>query len=93
MLYFCGHDPECSQLGNPAALQKAKENVDRHFVVVGVLEKLEESLAVLEDKLPEYFSGVSEVYREQAKDQVRNKNSVKASKISEEVRSVLIDVT
>jgi len=88
LLYFCGHDPECTELGNRAALQKAKENVDRHFEVVGVLEHLQESLSVLEYKLPDFFEGASEWH--QSTDQaVRNKNSVKAAGISEEVRAAL----
>ena len=35
LLYFCGHAPECSQLGSRAALQRAKYNVDHNFAVVG----------------------------------------------------------
>ena len=84
LLYFCGHDPECTELGNKAAVQKAKENVDRHFEVVGVLEHLEESLAVLENRLPAFFEGA--VQWHQSTDQgTRNKNSVKATSISNEV--------
>ncbi len=33
----------------------------RHFPVVGVLEMMEETLAVLEHYLPQFFSGLSEV--------------------------------
>merc|ERR1712223_1451596 len=57
LLYFCGHDPECTELGNPAAVQKAKENVDRHFEVVGVLEHLQESLSVLESSFQTSLKG------------------------------------
>ena len=33
----------------------------RHFPVVGVLEMFNSTLKVLESKLPEYFSGVTEI--------------------------------
>jgi len=88
LLYFCGHAPECSELGNPAALQRAKENVDRHFVVVGVLEHLEESLAVLEARLPQYFTGAAD-WLQQQEEKATNKNSVKLGSVSAEVRAEL----
>ena len=54
------------------------------------MEHLTESLAVLEHNLPQFFSGVGDQFRKQSKTQERvNKNSVKSSKISDEVRSVL----
>ena len=84
LLYFCGHDPECTELGNRAAVQKAKENVDRHFEVVGVLEHLEESLAVLENRLPAFFKGAVQ-WHQNIDQGTRNKNSVKATSISDEV--------
>jgi len=90
LLYFCGHHPECSKLGSREALQIAKHNVEHNFAVVGVLEHLTESLAVLEHTLPQFFRGVGDQLRKQSETQERvNKNSVKSSKISEEVRSVL----
>merc|ERR1711992_125976 len=47
LLYFCGHDDECAQLGNSLALQKAKHNVEKNFAVVGLLEHMEETMVVL----------------------------------------------
>lgn len=44
------------------ALQTAKANVDRYFPVVGVLEELNTTLEVLEEKLPYFFKGVQTLY-------------------------------
>lgn len=49
-------------LNDKWALQKAKENVDAYFPVVGVLEELNKTLAVLEDRIPIFFKGVQHVY-------------------------------
>ena len=90
MLYFCGHHPDCSKLGSPTALQIAKSNVEDNFAVVGVLEHLNETLAVMEHRLPQFFSGLTEEYKRQAdKTKIVNKNLIKSRPISEEARSVL----
>lgn len=45
------------------ALTQAKINVIRNYLVVGVTEELEDFLFVLEKLLPEFFSGVLNIYR------------------------------
>ena len=45
--YFCGHDPRCTEHNSNWALDRAKENVERHFPVVAVLEMFEDSLKVM----------------------------------------------
>lgn len=47
---------------NEKALKQAKANVDRYFKVVGVLENLNETLAVLENRIPRYFDGLQDMY-------------------------------
>ena len=90
LLYFCGHHPECSKLGSKIALQLAKHNVDHNFAVVGVLEHLNETMAVLEDKLPKFFTGAQEYYNNLSKSSSKiNKNTIKSSEISDDVRAVL----
>lgn len=90
LLYFCGHHPECSKLGSSVALQLAKHNVENNFAVVGLLEHLEETMAVLENKLPQFFSGLSDTYKDQSKTSSKiNKNTVKSSHISDDVRAVM----
>ena len=39
--------------------QAAKNNIDEHFVFVGLLEELDASLKVVEKLLPDYYSGIS----------------------------------
>ncbi|XP_017555189.1 uronyl 2-sulfotransferase isoform X1 [Pygocentrus nattereri] len=60
--YFCGQHPQCRE---PSlwALQKAKENVLEHYLLVGVLEELEDVLLLLERLLPHFFSDVLNIYK------------------------------
>lgn len=44
------------------ALQKAKENVERNYAVVGVLEDLNTTLTVLEHYVPKFFKGAKDHY-------------------------------
>lgn len=44
------------------ALERAKSNVERYFSVVGILEELNSTLAVLERQLPYFFTGVKDLY-------------------------------
>lgn len=60
--YFCGHEPYCRELGNRAALARAKQHLTQHYAVVGTLEELNATLAVLEDVLPQFFTGVTQLY-------------------------------
>lgn len=48
--------------GSRRALDTAKRNVESSYPVVGVLEDLPETLAVLEAKLPNFFSGIAKIY-------------------------------
>ena len=58
---------ECRTLGSQVALAEAVNNINNKFIVVGVVEMLDESLEVLECKLPDYFQvqvAVSKLYVE-----------------------------
>lgn len=44
------------------ALQRAKKAVERHYAVVGVLEDLNSTLTVLENYIPLFFKGATQVY-------------------------------
>lgn len=52
----------CRGLNTDYALQKAKENVERNYAVVGVLEDLNTTLTVLEHYVPRFFKGAKAVY-------------------------------
>ena len=51
-----------SGLNTEVALRKAKENVEKHYAVVGVLEELNKTLTVMEHYIPRFFKGAKDVY-------------------------------
>ena len=65
--YFCGQSDECMIVGSKLALDRAKANINRWFPVVAVLERMTQSLRVLEYFLPKFFSGASRVYSQDLK--------------------------
>ncbi|CAH0554605.1 unnamed protein product [Brassicogethes aeneus] len=75
--YFCGQDSRCMILNNDWALKTAKENVQRYFEVVGVLEELNSTLEVLENKLPNFFKGVQKHYQTYLLSNFKNKKPIK----------------
>jgi len=60
--FFCGQEDECTGLNTEVALRKAKENVEKHYAVVGVLEELNKTLTVMEHYIPRFFKGAKDVY-------------------------------
>jgi len=60
--FFCGQEDECTGFNTEIAMRKAKENVERHYAVVGVLEELNKTLTVLEHYVPRFFKGALDVY-------------------------------
>ena len=54
MLFFCGNDPDCLSFNSETALKRAKRVAEREFAVVGVLERLDDTLAALEGYVPRY---------------------------------------
>jgi len=61
-MFFCGHADDCTGFNTEVALRKAKENVEKHYAVVGVLEELNKTLTVLEHYVPRFFKGAKDVY-------------------------------
>ncbi|XP_075452790.1 uronyl 2-sulfotransferase isoform X3 [Ascaphus truei] len=60
--YFCGQHPKCRDPGE-WALERAKQNVYENFLLVGILEELEDVLLLLERFLPHYFKDVLGIYK------------------------------
>jgi len=60
--FFCGQDDDCTGFNTEIAMRKAKENVEKHYAVVGVLEELNKTLTVLEHYVPRFFKGAKDVY-------------------------------
>lgn len=63
--YFCGQHPQCREPG-VWAVERAKQNVIENFLLVGILEELEDVLLLLERLLPHYFSDVLTIYKSPA---------------------------
>lgn len=72
--YFCGHDPRCTLVQNSWALERAQRNIERRFSVVGVLEDLNLTLALLETHIPRFFGGATELYRKSGLHENRNRS-------------------
>ncbi|KAL3268315.1 hypothetical protein HHI36_007433 [Cryptolaemus montrouzieri] len=60
--YFCGQDPICRTGNSEGALQMAKNNVEKFYPVVGILEELNKTLVNLENRIPYFFKGALEIY-------------------------------
>lgn len=61
LTFFCPFCPS-RELNNPRALEQAKSNVRKHFLVVGVLEHLNCTLQVTERKINTFFGSVQQMY-------------------------------
>ena len=60
--FFCGNDMLCDKFESQEALTMAKENVEKYYAVVGVLEQLDKSLEVLENYVPRYFANARKTH-------------------------------
>ncbi|XP_013115762.2 heparan sulfate 2-O-sulfotransferase pipe-like [Stomoxys calcitrans] len=87
-LFFCGHDPVCEPFNSYGALQRAKENVEHDYAVVGSWEDVNVTLKVLENYIPKYFRGVTQLYYDGLAKEKRNNNTWKP-KIREEVKEIV----
>lgn len=45
------------------AVEKAKENIEKHYAFVGILEELDDSLQLMEILIPRYFNKAKSVYK------------------------------
>ncbi|XP_077996011.1 uronyl 2-sulfotransferase-like [Glandiceps talaboti] len=60
--YFCGQDSRCRNTSQ-WALDRAMENVEKYFSVIGLSEEYEDTLKLYEATLPEIFKGALEIYK------------------------------
>lgn len=67
------------------ALEHAKYAVEKNYAVVGVLEDLNVTLSVLEEYIPRFFEGSSDIYWKNIHNHIINKNTFKPP-VSEEVK-------
>ena len=61
--FLCGDSIVCRTMGHPEAVSRTIANIEAHYVVVGVLEMLEETITVMECLMPDIMSGLGEVFR------------------------------
>lgn len=82
---FAFHRP----FNTKGAVEKAKYVVETQYSVVGVLEDLNTTLAVLEKYVPRFFAGATEIYYNEIKNFNKiNKNNFKPP-VSEEVKNLV----
>ncbi|GMT32918.1 hypothetical protein PFISCL1PPCAC_24215, partial [Pristionchus fissidentatus] len=55
--YFCGHHAFCSEIGSRHALEQAKRTLVEKYLVVGVVDRLRDTVALLEATIPDFFHG------------------------------------
>ena len=72
-------DPLCIPFNSKAAIARAKENVEKHYAVVGVLEEINKTLTVLEHFVPKYFRGAVQTYWATSTNVNRNELKLPAS--------------
>ena len=53
---------DCDRFEIHDALKIAKDNVRKHFAVVGILERWQETLQLLEHYVPAYFKNARQIY-------------------------------
>jgi dermatan/chondrotin sulfate uronyl 2-O-sulfotransferase UST len=84
--------PDCNGFETEKALQRAKENVEKHYAVVAVLEEMNKSLYVFEKYIPKFFRNSRNLYdnlMKNTRENGVNKNLYKP-KMSKELRTLLM---
>ena len=61
--FLCGDSEVCRTLGHPEAANTTIRNIEANYLVVGVLEMLEETVTVLECLMPDMMSGLKETFQ------------------------------
>lgn len=84
--YFCGQEPACQFLNDPWAINKAKQNIEQYYAVVGTLEQINVTLQVLETVLPQFFGGAYKIFHSLG---VHQNQNVHKEQVKEEVKALL----
>ncbi|KRZ67696.1 Heparan sulfate 2-O-sulfotransferase 1 [Trichinella papuae] len=69
--FFCGHHADCWIPGNVWALERAKNTLLDHYMLVGVSEELQDFIELLELIFPDFFSGATVIYSQGRKSYLR----------------------
>ena len=54
--------PLCSDLGSESDLHYVKDVIDKEHSVVGTMEQMQETLELLEKRVPQFFAGIKRIY-------------------------------
>ena len=87
--FLCGDTETCRTMGHPEAVQATIDNIETNYLVVGVLEMLEQTVTVLECLMPDVMEGLVEAFRTSS---VRKKSQhavMAAAVMREEVKEVM----
>ena len=63
MTSFCGYHSVC-KVNSDTSMAIAKNNVERYYTAVGVLEEMEKLVEILDYTYPSYFKGMLDQYRQ-----------------------------
>ena len=63
--YFCGQHAYCTDPNSDLALREARANIEKYVMTVGVLERLADSVRVMEQALPKSLAGFTEFYQKE----------------------------
>ncbi|XP_059219912.1 heparan sulfate 2-O-sulfotransferase pipe-like isoform X3 [Stomoxys calcitrans] len=88
-LFYCGHHDDCIPFNSPAAVQMAKEHVERDYAVVGSWEDTNITLNVFEKYIPRFFNGAKTLF-EIHNDKITNRNKNKRKpKVDQDVKDLI----
>eukprot|EP00736_Rhodelphis_marinus_P004668 Rmarinus@m.29852 len=59
--FYCGTHPSCFD-GSREGLERAKRNIRENYIVVGVMERMEETIYLLEKLVPSHFTNGRKLY-------------------------------
>ncbi|CAH1798366.1 unnamed protein product [Owenia fusiformis] len=65
--WFCGHENECANVDY--GLAKAKYNIEKYYMLIGLTEEYTHTVHALEMLLPSYFKGMVQFYIQSKKKQ------------------------
>jgi len=86
--YFCGQDERCRQKTS-WAVEKAKENIEKYYVMVGIVEELQSTLKIFELLMPRYFHGAVSI-QSAGEDKIKNDTyTLQKKSMSDETREFL----
>ncbi|XP_071549570.1 uronyl 2-sulfotransferase homolog pip [Panulirus ornatus] len=87
--FFCGQEKKCTGFNTEYALQKAKENVEKNYAVVGVLEELNITLTVLENYVPKFFRGARHLYWNEVQRLSKINRNIYKPPVSQKIKDIV----